>query len=444
MVILLKNENIYKFYFLFIFIILFFNLSRGLKMDKEKAKQIIEKFGSPLFVLDKAKLMSQFKKINEAFKSLYPQTIIAYSYKTNYLPYICKTLHDLGCQAEVISGFEYDLARKLGVNGEKIIVNGPYKTKNELVSIIKNGSTINIDNLNELELVNKIAQNLNKTVEVGIRVNAKIGFLPWSKFGFNIGNKEALKIVKLISTKFKNTKLTGIHIHIGTNIVDVSWYEEAIKVILKFIKEIKNNFGVDIKYIDIGGGFASSGACPNNVDLDKWNVPDIKEYAEKICKPLNEFFKSSSKPKLILEPGRYLVDESMYLLTTIVAIKNIFGIKSIFVDAGVNILPSDYYRKHKIKALTYKSPAKELVDLYGPLCMQVDILESGIMLPKVDVGDILMISTTGAYELSHSIQFIRTRPAVVCIDKEKVFLIRRKETLKDITLQDCWEVIEDE
>ena len=147
---------------------------------------------------------------------------------------------------------------------------------------------------------------------------------------------------------------------------------------------------------------------------------------------------------MILEPGRYLIDESIYLLTTVIAIKNIFGIRSIFVDAGVNILPSAYYRKHKIKALTYKSPKKELVDLYGPLCMQVDILESGIMLPKVDVGDILMILTTGAYELSHSIQFIRTRPAVVCMDKEKVFLIRRKETLKDITLQDCWEVIENE
>ena len=249
-------------------------------MEKEKAKQLIKKFGSPLFVLDKVKLVSQFEKINKAFKSVYPRTIIAYSYKTNYLPYVCKILHNLGCYAEVISGFEYDLARKLDVDGEKIIVNGPYKTKSELVSIIKNGSMINIDNLNELELVNKIAKDLNKTVEVGIRVNAKIGHFPWSKFGFNIENKEALKVVKLINTKFKNMKLNGIHIHIGTNLIDLNLYEQAVRVILRFVDIIKNNFGIDIKYIDIGGGFASSGACPNNVDLDKWDVPDIK----KICR----------------------------------------------------------------------------------------------------------------------------------------------------------------
>ena len=134
---------------------------------------------------------------------------------------------------------------------------------------------------------------------------------------------------------------------------------------------------------------------------------------------------------LIIEPGRLLIDESFSLISKVFSIKNIKGINSIFIDAGVNIIPSAYYRKHKIE--TFSERPKELTDVYGPLCMQVDLIESGIELPKLEEGEILIIKTVGAYELSQSMQFIRGRPAVISISPSgEINLCRRKETYKEI------------
>ena len=402
-------------------------------------KELLKKYGSPLFVVDESKIVSQYKRIKQAFTKLYSNTEIAYAYKANYLLGICKLINKLGGLAEVISGFEYQIAKLLGIKGNKIIVNGPYKPVEELSSMIKDNCMINIDNFDELNKINEISKKLDKKVCIGIRINAKIGKLPWSKFGFNVENGEAFNVAETIKNKFTNLTLNGVHIHIGTNIVNIDLYKESVLTILKFVRELKNKLGIKMNYIDLGGGFATE-ACPIECDFKDWNVPDIKEYAKAICKPLNNFFKDENKkPTLILEPGRYLVDEAVSLVTSVIAVKSIFGIRSVFVDAGVNILPSAFYRKHKIEALT-NNTEKELTDVYGPLCMNADLLESGIMLPKVEIGDILVIRNAGAYELSHSMQFIRPRPAIVSIKENgKINLLRRKETTKDIIRLDVLE-----
>jgi len=395
-------------------------------------KELLKKYGSPLFVVDESKIISQYKRIKQAFTKLYPNTEISYAYKANYLLGICKLINKLGGLAEVIPGFEYQIAKLIGVKGNKIIVNGPYKPIEELSSMIKDNCMINVDNFDELNKINEISKKLDKKVSIGIRINAKIGKLPWSKFGFNVESGEAFNVAETIKNKFTNLTLNRVHIHIGTNIINIDLYKEAVLTILKFVRELKNKLGIKMNYIDLGGGFATE-ACPAEYDFKDWNVPNIEEYAKAICKPLNNFFKDENKkPTLILEPGRYLVDEAVSLVTSVIAVKSIFGIRSVFVDAGVNILPSAFYRKHKIEALT-NNTEKELTDVYGPLCMNADLLESGIMLPKVEVNDILVIHNAGAYELSHSMQFTRPRPAVVSIKENgKINLLRRKETIKDI------------
>ncbi|MCK4884082.1 MAG: alanine racemase [Candidatus Diapherotrites archaeon] len=411
-------------------------------MKKEKAKQAIKKFGSPLFVLDKNKLIEKFEKMNSAFKKLYPKTIVAYSYKTNYSPFICKTMHDNGAYSEVICGFEYELAKKLGVPGSKIIINGPYKPTEELEPIINDGCIINVDNLNELERINKIGKKANKIININMRINAKISELPWSKFGFNVETHEAFKTAELIKTKLTNINLIGIHMHIGTNITKIQPFKQAIMIALYFIKELKEKLSIKIEIIDLGGGFPSNLTFPLECDIDKWTVPDISEYAKAICEPLNSFCETenlieSEKPTLILEPGRHLVADAVSLLTSVFATKNIFDIHSVFIDAGVNILPSAYYRKHKIEAITFSDPKPVLTDFYGPLCMQSDLIETGVQIQKMDIGDILKIYSTGAYDFSQSIQFIRARPAMICDDGKEMFLIRKKETLNEIISSDC-------
>lgn len=405
-------------------------------MSYMKENEVLNKFGSPLFVLDKKMLLSRFNDIKSAFNKYYPTTI-AYSYKTNYLPYICNLLKNEGAFAEIIPGFEFELAKRLGIKGENIIVNGPYKPIDELEKILKYGCKINADNLYEIKAISDIAKRLNKKVKIGIRINAKIGDLPWNKFGFNIENGETQEILGLLQ-RLDTIEIVGLHMHIGTNISKPELYSSAINKLLDFYKE--NKARINLEYIDLGGGFASSGTTPINTKDDEWNVPHIGMYAKYICKPLNTYFKNQ-KPQLILEPGRFLVDESMYLLTKITSIKEIFGVRSLFIDAGVNILPSSYYRAHQIEPLNKKGLDKIITDVYGPLCMQVDLLESSICLPRLTVGDVLKVKNCGAYELSQSMQFIRARPAVVCIDKNDYFMIRRKEQFKDITTLDNWKMI---
>lgn len=161
------------------------------KTENISSEELIEKFGSPLFVLDKTKLTYQFNRMGAGFRTIYPKTSIAYSYKTNYLPYVCKALDKLGCQSEIIPGFEFDLAKRLGIAGDKIIVNGPFKPKEELVQLMDYGCKINVDNLEEMKTINDIAVKSNKIFGIGIRVNVEIGNFPWRKFGFNIENNEA-------------------------------------------------------------------------------------------------------------------------------------------------------------------------------------------------------------------------------------------------------------
>ncbi|MCK5042883.1 MAG: alanine racemase, partial [Candidatus Aenigmarchaeota archaeon] len=299
-------------------------------------KELTKKYGSPLFIVDEQKIVDRYSQIKNKFSSLYPKTEIAYAYKANYLLEICNLVNRQGGLAEVISGFEYQIAKSLGIEGKKIIVNGPYKPEEELVQMIADSCIINVDNLKELEKINDIAKKQEKTVDVGIRINAKIGKLPWYRFGFNVENNEAFNATKAIKYKFANINLKGIHIHIGTNITQPDLYRKSVLVILDLIKKIREELDIKIDYIDMGGGYPTRDACPADYDMKDWNVPDIEEYAEAICRPLNDFYKNNDeRPVLILEPGRYLVDEAVSLAASVIAVKSIREIRSVFVDAGV-------------------------------------------------------------------------------------------------------------
>lgn len=403
------------------------------------AKALIERFGSPLFVLDRTKLASQYDNISSAFRFLYPKTRIAYSFKTNYMPFICKALYNLGSYAEIIPGFEIDLAIRLGIAGNRIILNGPYKPRNELLRLLNYDARcrINVDNLEELNLINEIAKEKHKVLGIGIRVDTNSGSSPRSKFGFGVKNDEAFNMAKYVCNDLKHLRLVGLHTHIGSNIPDASLYRRTSTKLVNLVSRIDGKLGMKLEYLDFGGGFAPEGGeVPIGLE-HTWRVASAVEYAKAICKPLNDFYGNSERPELILELGRYLVGNAMSLLATVTAIKDIDGKRSIFLDAGINILPSAVRRRHHIDAYTNNkriSPA----NIYGPLCTQRDLLVTDAMLPQVNVGDLVRISSAGAYELSESMQFIRPRPAAVCMGDKGARLLKRKENLDDIMNTDVW------
>nr|WP_255327504.1 alanine racemase [Lebetimonas sp. JH292] len=186
------------------------------EIDGVKVRDLVEKFGSPLFVFSQRSIEDKYLEFKEAFSSRYPEVEFWWSYKTNYLDAICKIYHKLGSKAEVVSEFEYQKARRNGIDGKDIIFNGPYKPKEALKVAVKEGAKIHIDHLYEINDLEDIADEFGINIPVAIRCNMDTGIYPqWSRFGFNIDNGEAYEAIKRIY-KGKKLYLTGLHAHIGT------------------------------------------------------------------------------------------------------------------------------------------------------------------------------------------------------------------------------------
>jgi len=389
------------------------------EIDGVKISELVEKYGSPLFVFSQKKIEEQYNTLYTAFSSRYPDITFGWSYKTNYLNEICKIYHSLGSIAEVVSEFEYQKARSLGVEGKDIIFNGPYKPKKDLKIAVQEGAKIHIDNLFELGDLEEIADELNIKIPVAIRVNMDTGIYPqWSRFGFNYENGEAYEAIKRLYDGGK-LYLVGLHTHIGTFMLDANAYRVATIKLMQLKEQAENTFKSEIAYIDLGGGFASKSNLKGLYQSPDVVIPTADEYAEAITNVIYDMNKSETLPKLYIETGRHLIDEAGYLLTSVNGYKRFpDGKKGYILDAGVNLLYTSTWFNFNIELDKRYEGVNEPSILNGPLCMNIDIIEENIMLPALDRGSVLTLSPVGAYNYTQSMQFIRYKPAVVLINKE--------------------------
>ncbi len=404
-------------------------------IDNAMVTDLIEKYGSPLFVFSEKKIREQYRTLYQAFSTRYPNVQFSWSYKTNYLGAICSLLHQEGEIAEVVSGFEYEKAKSLGVPPNKIIFNGPYKTDENLLMAFEEEAIVNLDNFDEIYRAEKVAIKLNKKVNIGIRLNMDTGTYPkWQKFGFNLETPQAMEAVNRI-IRSEYLQLNGLHSHIGTFMLDPNSYAVQVEKMIKFMLEIENRFNIQIEYLDIGGGFPSKNKLKGTYLPPDVTIPNIDEYAEKVCDTLMRFLPANQYPKLYLETGRHLIDEAGYLLTSVFAQKQLSdGRKSYFIDAGVNLLYTGTWYNFNIKPAKSLSGIPESVMLYGPLCMNIDIISESVYLPPLPIGTPLVISPIGAYNITQWMQFITYRPAIAMVMEDgSTELIRRKEKLEDIS-----------
>ncbi len=403
-------------------------------IDGVPIEELVQKFGSPLFVFSEKRLREKFRELKNAFSLRYPNVEFSWSYKTNYLDAICAILHSEGETAEVVSEFEYEKARRLGIPGSKIIYNGPYKPYEFLKKAVKEGARINIDHFEEILDLEKVADELGTKVKAGLRINMDTGIHPqWSRFGFNLETGQAESAVKRIASGGKII-LNGLHAHIGTFILEPSAYEKEILKMLEFAYRIEEEFDFKIEYLDIGGGFPSRIRLRGLYLSPDVAVPSIEEFAEKICNALLSGVKSGDYPKLIIESGRYIVDEAGFLITTVHAVKRMpDGKKAYVLDAGVNLLFTAFWYHFNVEIdREVHGPAEPCI-LYGPLCMNIDVVDDMVYLPPLPRGTRLILSPVGAYNVTQWMQFIRYRPAVVLVgEKGEVDLIREAEDLSDI------------
>jgi diaminopimelate decarboxylase len=403
-------------------------------IDGVAVKALIEEYGSPLFVISEKTIRDTYRKAKRAFTLRYPKVQFAWSYKTNYLDAVCNIYHQEGSWAEVVSGFEYDKAIKKGINPQKIIFNGPDKTVDDLTKAINNDSLIHIDHLEELYTITEIVEKNSKRPRVAIRVNMDTGVYPiWDRFGFNYENGQAWDALNKIMAGDK-MELVGLHCHIGTYMLSTKAYAIAATKLSDLAIGLKRRYNHEVRYIDLGGGFPSRNTLKGSYLPASDVVPGFEDFAEAITSALlHADFNPDALPLLILETGRALVDEAGYLLGTVISNKrSSTGKRTTIVDIGVNLLFTSFWYDHRISPAQEFSSYTEETTLYGPLCMNIDVIRESAMMPLLNKGDHFVVHYVGAYNMTQWMQFITLRPNVVLIDLAgNAHVIRKNETMAE-------------
>lgn len=407
-----------------------------MNLSFNQIESLSNQFGSSFFLFDVNKLHDNYQKLHTAFKKRYPKLIIGYSYKTNYIPYLCKEMDKLGAYSEVVSKLEYDLAIKIGVNPKRIIFNGPIKSFEAIKVALDNGSLLNIDSLYEIDhIITYCMENPLQHVKLGIRVNFDIsqsnknvlqeGYKN-SRFGICVANGDFEYALKKLS-QVENITVTGLHGHFSTNERKVETYITITKELCRIAKKyIKGN----LEYIDIGGGFY--GELPPEFAI---TAPTFDEYACAICKVLNsEFLIEEKRPFLIVEPGISLVANVFTFIAKVMETKKIAEQFFVVVDGSVhNIKPTMHKRNLPMQIFYSKedNPENGLFHIVGYTCMEKDYLAYEVAGKPPTQNDYILFENVGAYTIVFNPPFIKERPAVVAFDGNSYLEVRKRETLNE-------------
>lgn len=401
-------------------------------IESNPVSTLIKNWRSPLFVISEKQIRRNYQNANRIFKTRYPKVQFAWSYKTNYINAVCNIFHQEGSWAEVVSGFEFNKALANGVPGNKIIFNGPDKSDEDLLTAARNNSMIHIDHLDELFTLIELSEKHNLKPRVAVRVNMDTGIYPkWDRFGFNIENGQAWSAITRIMND-KNVELVGLHCHIGTFILTPNAYAIAATKLCELAHSLKVKYGKLPEYLDLGGGFPSTNTLKGAYMPGSDTIPSIDQFADAITSVILNFgFKQEELPMLILETGRALIDDAGYLLGTVLTNKRLSdGRRATILDFGVNLLFTSFWYDHKISPAQEMGQQTEDMSLYGPLCMNIDMIRESVNMPVLEKGNQLVVHKVGAYNMTQWMQFITLRPNVLLIDSDnKVHVIRKAESL---------------
>ncbi len=426
------------------------------EIDGVSVADLVKQYGSPLFVYSETSLRAQYRDAHRAFTRHYPDVQFAWSYKTNYLNAICRVFHQEGSIAEVVSGFEYEKARYNGIPGSSIIFNGPHKEKDDLIRAIKEGAMIQVDNIDELLVLGDMARGRASPLPIALRIHISTGGqVVWSKFGFNGDDGEVQQVVRRIIA-MPQLQLVGLHCHIGTFILEPDWYRISTTKLVHLALEAEAMGAGPIKYLNIGGGFASHARLHYQYLPPEQVTPTMDRYAEAIGDTITSLWPSNKPlPKLYLETGRALVDDAGYLISSVVAVKKrtfhdplqtalaAYGKNpsshvtasgsqnALVLDAGINLLYTSTWYQPRIVPVKACIDAPTPTTVYGCLCMNIDVIREEAPLPSLNTGDQVVMHPVGAYNQTQSMQFITYRPAAVMIGADKkVHVIRKREDLE--------------
>ncbi len=406
--------------------------------------ELIKEFGSPLYVMDEESIRSTCRDYYSSFTAKHNAQVI-YASKAFLSTAMCRIIEEEGLGLDVVSGGELYTALQAGFPVENIYFHGNNKTPDEIELALRVGiGRFVVDNFNELCLLNGLAGEQGVKAKILFRVTPGIeahtheyirtGQID-SKFGLVMINGQAMEAIQEALT-MANVEVQGIHCHIGSQIFELESYQHAVQVMMDFVADIARKTGLVIKELNLGGGF---GIYYHGAD----NPAKIADYAEIVLNTVDEEANKLGLPvpKVIVEPGRSIVGTAGTTLYTVGSVKHIHGVRTyVAVDGGMTDNPRQalYQAKYEAQlANKAKQPGKELVSIAGKCCESGDMLIWDILLPKVETGDILAVSCTGAYNYSMSSNYNRIcRPAAVLVNQGKGEVIVRRETYQDIVRND--------
>ena len=413
-----------------------------LALQGRDVREIVEEFGSPIYIFDEATIRAMCRDFASSFRRQYADTEIEYSTKAFSNPAVLKIIEDEGLHIDVVTGGELAFALAADFPVEKINFHGNNKTRDELREAVDAGiGRITIDSFHEIDLLNDVAGELGTSQAVNLRLSPSIdprthrltstGVLD-SKFGFSIETGDAEKAVDAALSQ-PNLDVKGLHFHLGSPLFELEPYDEAIEYVCAFAARMKYVHGLDVQEFSPGGGMAIG-------YLSEKLPPTIAEYAETIASSLKSACTKYGldQPRLIIEPGRSIVGRAGVAVYTVGGIKRIPGVRTyVSVDGGMgdNIRPALYDAEYEV--MSVDDPLGDTADkvtIAGKFCESGDVLAKDVALPELETGDLLALPASGAYCVPMASNYnLQTRPAIVLVTEQSdVRLIRRRETYADL------------
>ena len=403
--------------------------------------ELAKKFGTPLYVLSEDIIREGCNEIKKVFLNKYSNTIAAYASKAFLTMAMCKIIESEGLNLDVVSGGELYTAIKAGFPMGKVMFHGNNKSWEELTLAVKNNvGRIIVDNLYELEMLEKIARTEDKKVKILFRVSPGIQGLTHeyivtgqkdSKFGIPLEAEKIQAIVKK-TINLKNIELMGFHFHLGSQLFENNIYIAAVEIITKLMQDLKEKLGYITKELNTGGGFGIHYTDEDKVKPLSYFTDAIMETVEEKCGRYK-----LDIPTVIIEPGRWIVGGAGITLYTVGAIKEIPGIRTyVSVDGGLpdNPRPALYHAKYDaVVANKFNEKPNKVVTIAGKCCETGDILIWDLKTPNIESGDVLAVLGTGAYNFSMASNYNKLpRPAVVLLRDGKSEIIVKRQTYDDL------------
>ena len=389
-------------------------------------EQIAEKVGTPFYLYSYNTLVRHFTVFDRAFEGI--PHLVCYSAKANSNLALLRLFVKLGGGIDVVSGGELYRALKGGADPQKIVFSGVGKREDEIEYALKVGILMfNVESSQELQVVNEVAGRIGRRAPISVRVNPDIDpkthpyistGLKRNKFGIDINR--ALMAYRLTS-QLPHLRIVGIDCHIGSQLVEVGPIVEALKKLKQLVESLRNE-GMEIQYLDLGGGLG--------ITYEDEEPPHPVEYAATILEEIRGFGCT-----LILEPGRVIVGNSGILVSKVLYIKENEEKRFVIVDAGMNDLvrPSYYGSYHQILPVEEKNREELVADVVGPVCESSDFFAKGRRMPSLHPGELIAVMSAGAYGFSMSTNYnSRPRVAEVLVRDDQMFVIRQREQYEDL------------